>query len=378
MKKKIAVIGAGIAGLTAANRFKTNSDFEVMVYEREKTLSLEEGYGIQLAPNSVSILNKIGFSNISNNNFFNPSKLNFYSIDNNKICDLNLTRFNRDTVKYTTLKRSILVEFLKNNLFANNIKFGKEVKKVSKIKEKLLINFADNTNDLVDFIIISDGVFSKTKLIIENKNIKPRYNGSIAIRKIIKSSEEFSYENENISLIMFPNAHIVIYPVNKKNELNLVCIVRQKSFQNKDLHLIIKKEILSQNKNLENLFKGHLESWPIYLTKKPTKSIYENLFYLGDAFYTFPPTMAQGAGQSIEGAKELFDLLSQDSKEIQNLYFKKRLERTKLIDNRSRLNYFSFNISNPLMVKIRNVMLKKITKNEKLLDRYLGNIYQTV
>ena len=378
MKKKIAVIGSGIAGLTAANLFKTNSDFEVMVYEREKTLSLEEGYGIQLAPNSVSILNKIGFSNISNNNFFNPSKLNFYSIDNNKICDLNLTRFNRDTVKYTTLKRSILVEFLKNNLFANNIKFGKEVKKVSKIKEKLLINFADNTNDLVDFIIISDGVFSKTKLIIENKNIKPRYNGSIAIRKIIKSSEEFSYENENISLIMFPNAHIVIYPVNKKNELNLVCIVRQKSFQNKDLHLIIKKEILSQNKNLENLFKGHLESWPIYLTKKPTKSIYENLFYLGDAFYTFPPTMAQGAGQSIEGAKELFDLLSQDSKEIQNLYFKKRLERIKLIDNRSRLNYFSFHLSNPLMVKIRNVMLKKITKNEKLLDRYLGNIYQTV
>ena len=378
MKKKIAVIGSGIAGLTAANLFKTNSDFEVMVYEREKTLSLEEGYGIQLAPNSVSILNKIGFSNISNNNFFNPSKLNFYSIDNNKICDLNLTRFNRDTVKYTTLKRSILVEFLKNNLFANNIKFGKEVKKVSKIKEKLLINFADNTNDLVDFIIISDGVFSKTKLIIENKNIKPRYNGSIAIRKIIKYSEEFSYENENISLIMFPNAHIVIYPVNKNNELNLVCIVRQKSFLNKDLHLIIKKEILSQNKNLENLFKGHLESWPIYLTKKPTKSIYENLFYLGDAFYTFPPTMAQGAGQSIEGAKELFDLLSQDSKEIQNLYFKKRLERTKLIDNRSRLNYFSFHLSNPLMVKIRNVMLKKITKNEKLLDRYLGNIYQTV
>ena len=378
MKKKIAVIGSGIAGLTAANLFKTNSDFEVMVYEREKTLSLEEGYGIQLAPNSVSILNKIGFSNISNNNFFNPSKLNFYSIDNNKICDLNLTRFNRDTVKYTTLKRSILVEFLKNNLFANNIKFGKEVKKVSKIKEKLLINFADNTNDLVDFIIISDGVFSKTKLIIENKNIKPRYNGSIAIRKIIKSSEEFSYENENISLIMFPNAHIVIYPVNKKNELNLVCIVRQKSFLNKDLHLIIKKEILSQNKNLENLFKGHLESWPIYLTKNPTKSIYENLFYLGDAFYTFPPTMAQGAGQSIEGAKELFDLLSQDSKEIQNLYFKKRLERIKLIDNRSRLNYFSFHLSNPLMVKIRNVMLKKITKNEKLLDRYLGNIYQTV
>ena len=378
MKKKIAIIGSGIAGLTIANLFKKKSNFEVMVYEREKILSLAEGYGIQLSPNSISILNKIGFSNIENNNFFNPSKLNFYSTDNNKICDLNLTRFNTDSAKYTTLKRSTLIEFLKNGLFANNIRFGKKVKRVSKIKEKLLINFSDNTNDLVDFIIVSDGVFSRTKSIIENKTIKPHYSGSIAIRTVIKSSEVLNYESENMSLIMFPKAHIVIYPINKKSELNLVCIVREKSFQDNDVHSIIKKEILSQNKSLENLFKGHLESWPIYITKKPSKSICENLFYLGDAFYTFFPTMAQGASQSIEGANELFNLLSKDVKEIQNLYFKKRLERTKLIDSRSRLNYFSFHLSNTLMVQARNMILKKITKSEKLLDRYLKNIYQTI
>ena len=88
--------------------------------------------------------------------------------------------------------------------------------------------------------------------------------------------------------------------------------------------------------------------------------------------------MAQGASQSIEGANELFNLLSKDVKEIQNLYFKKRLERTKLIDSRSRLNYFSFHLSNTLMVRVRNMILKKITKSEKLLDRYLKNIYQTI
>ena len=377
MKKKIAIIGSGIAGLTAANLFKTNFDFEVMVYEREKISSLEEGYGIQLAPNSISILNKIGFSNISNDDFFNPSKLNFYST-NNKICDLNLARFNTDSVKYTTLKRSTLIEFLKKGLFASNIRFGKEVRKVSKIKEKLLINFDDNTNDLVDFIIVSDGVFSRTKLIIENKNIKPRYNGSIAIRAVIKSSEELNYESENVSLTMFPNAHVVIYPINKKNELNLVCVVRQKLSKNNDIHSIIKKEILSKNKNLENLFKGHLESWPIYVTRKPSKSIYENVFYLGDAFYTFIPAIAQGASQSIEGANELFNLLSKDTKEMQSLYFKKRLERIRLINSRSQLNYFSFHLSNPLMVQTRNFILKKITKNGKFLDKYLGNIYQII
>ena len=296
MKKKIAIIGSGIGGLTAANLLIKNSDFEIIVYEKEKILSLDEGYGIQLATNSISILNKIGFRNIGNNDIFNPLKLNFYS-NNNKICDLDLGRFNNDLIKYTTLQRSTLIEFLKDKLFANNFRFGKEVKKVSKIKDKLLINFSDNTNDLVDFIIVSDGVFSKTKSIIENKNIKPRYNGSVAIRTIVKFSEEFNYESKNISLVMLPNAHVVIYPINKKNNFNLICIAREKLSQNYDINSIIKKKILSKNKNLENLFKGDLNLWPVYVTKKPIKSVHDNVFYLGDAFFTFVPALAQGASQ---------------------------------------------------------------------------------
>ena len=375
MKKKIAIIGSGIAGLTLANLLKQNSDFEIMVYERETTLSLEEGYGIQLAPNSTSILNKIGLSNIDNKDFFNPSKLNFYSSDNQKICDLDLSRFNSEKFKYTTLKRSVLIEFLKNKLFSNNLKFGKEIKKVSKIKDKLLINFKDNTNDLVDFIVVSDGVFSKTKLVIENKNIQPIYNGSIAIRTILKNLSEFNYDKNNISLVMLKNAHIVIYPINKTGELNVVCIIRQKLSNNIDLKALIKKEIFSQNKNLENLFENKLEYWPIYTSKKPSKSIYENLFYIGDAFYTFPPTMAQGASQSIEAANELFNLLSKDNKHNPDLFFKKRFERTKVINRRSKLNYHIFHFSNPILKTIRNKSLKIMLKNKIFLDNYIGKVY---
>jgi len=374
MKKKIAIIGSGIGGLTAANLLK-NSDFEVTVYEKEKMLSLEKGYGIQLATNSVFILNKIGFRNITNNDIFNPAKLNFYS-NNNKICDLDLGRFNDDLVKYTTLRRSTLIEFLKDKLFTNNFRFGKEVKKVSKIKDKLLINFSDNTNDLVDFIIVSDGVFSNTKSIIENKTIKVRYNGSIAIRSVITLSEDFNFESKNISLMMFPNAHVVIYPINKKNDFNLVCISREKLSQNYDIHSIIRKKILSKNKNLENIFKGDLNFWPVYVTKKPIKSIYENVFYLGDAFYTFVPALAQGASQSIEAAYELYNLLHKNKKNIQNLYFKKRLKKTKQISKRSKFNYFGFHISNPLLENIRNFFLKRLVRNKNFIQSYLGKIYK--
>ena len=375
MKKKIAVIGSGIAGLTIANLFKEISNFEVMVYEKEKILSLDEGYGVQLAPKTISILNKIGLSNINNKDFFNPTKLNFYSSDNQKICDLDLSRFNSEKSKYTTLKRSTLIEFLKNKLFSNNLRFGKEVKKISKIKEKLLINFKDNTNDLVDFVVVSDGVFSNTKSVIENKITQPIYNGSIAIRTILKSLPEFNYDKNNISLVMLKNAHIVIYPINKKGELNVVCIIRQKLSNSIDLKALIKKEILSQNKNLENLFENQLEYWPIYTSKKPSKSIYENLFYIGDAFYSFPPTMAQGASQSIEAADELFNLLSKDNKKTPDLFFKKRLMRTKIINRRSKLNYHIFHFSNPLLKTIRNKSLKIVVKNKIFLNNYIGKVY---
>ena len=58
MKKKIAIIGSGIAGLTLANLIKKESDHEFMLYEKLESLSLDDGYGIQLSTNSINILNK--------------------------------------------------------------------------------------------------------------------------------------------------------------------------------------------------------------------------------------------------------------------------------------------------------------------------------
>ena len=103
MKKKIAIIGSGIAGLALASLFKTNSNFEFVIYEKEDILNLEEGFGIQLSVNSVSILNKVGFNQLNKNEKYHPTKLNFYTINYKKICDLDLTTFNFTNVQYTTL-----------------------------------------------------------------------------------------------------------------------------------------------------------------------------------------------------------------------------------------------------------------------------------
>ena len=57
----------------------------------------------------------------------------------------------------------------------------------------------------------------------------------------------------------------------------------------------------------------------------PTKEV----FYIGDAFNGFLPTLAQGAGQSIESAFEVFNLLKNDKLDKDNDYFKIRSKQGK-------------------------------------------------
>jgi len=376
MKKKIAIIGSGIAGLTLANLLNTNPNLDFVVYEKEEILNLDEGYGIQLSINSVNILNKIGFNQLNNKEKYFPSKLDFYSINFNKICDLDLTTFNSENIKYTTLKRSILIKFLKEKLFSNSIMFRKKISSIEENNEKIKINFFDGYTDVVDYLIVSDGVFSDTKSIVEKKIFNPIYFGAIAIRNQISNKNIINLNTNNISLIMGSNAHLVLYPTNQQKEINVVCLIRHKLENKSSISTILENTILKENKNLINLFKGKLKSWSIYTSGKPIKPAYKNVLYIGDAFFTFPPTMAQGASQAIESANETFELISNKDKDMQNKYFKNRTERTNLINKRSKFNYFGFHIVNPLLKILRNFFLKRLVKNKNFIQIYLGKIYR--
>ena len=142
MKKKVAIIGAGIAGLTFANFLKKNSKFNFTIYEKSSSLDLSSGYGIQLSNNSVFLLNKIDFADINVDNKFNPKKIDFYSLkNNNKICELNINQFNTPNINYTTLRRSLLIDFLKEKLFTNSVQFNRRLKKINYSNSKVEITF---------------------------------------------------------------------------------------------------------------------------------------------------------------------------------------------------------------------------------------------
>ena len=381
--KKVVIIGGGISGLYIASLLKQNSNYEIIVYEKNNSVNLEKGYGIQLSVNSIKLLNQIGFQNLTLEEKFNPNRVDFYSLKNKeKICDLDISTFNNVSGKYTTLQRFTLIDFLKNKLPSNLINYNKKVIEVQNVSEIIKVIFEDNSSIECDYLIISDGIFSKTRSLITNKEIKPRYFNSIAIRGIIDQKDLQNIDHKNISLFLGSNLHSVIYPVNKNDQLNFVTILR-KSLNIQELadyNLFNSKEFVSSTlleiskqidaNIIENL--REIKCFPIFVSTEIPQPKNKNTFLIGDAFFAFPPTFAQGASQSIEVAHELYQNFENENHQFNE----ERIKRTKMINRKSRLNYFAFHLSNPLMCFVRNLIMRYLVKNKKFINSYLGKIYK--
>ncbi|MDA9769063.1 FAD-dependent monooxygenase [Candidatus Pelagibacter sp.] len=381
--KNIAIIGAGISGLYISNLLSQNSNYKIAIYEKNSSVNLEKGYGIQLSVNSIKLLNEINFQKIGVEDKFHPHKLDFYSLKNNKkICDLDISMFNSTDRKYTTLQRSTLINFLKDGLHENIFYYNKKVIKINEETINKEISFEDGSSVKCDYLIISDGIFSKTKSLIADKEIKPKYFSSIALRATIGRDAIKRVDPDNISLFLGSNLHSVLYPVNKKGQLNFISILRKKlstkelsdysSFESKDFTSSIISEISEQVapeiiKNLKSI-----KCFPIFVSSDVYEPKNKNTFLIGDAFFALPPTFAQGASQSIEVAHELYKNLEKENTQFNS----ERVKRVKMIDMKSKLNYFAFHLSNPLIIWIRNFIMQKLVKNEKFINSYLGKIYK--
>ena len=380
--KKIAIIGAGISGLYLANIFKQNSDFKVLLFEKNEEINLDDGYGVQLSNNSVKLLNYIGFDQLDNSQKFFPDNLDFYSIDNpDKICDLNISKFNSANNKYTTIKRSSLIKFLISKISKDDIFYGHDISKIDLKEDKIELSFSNEYSEKFDYLIIADGVFSKSSSLISNSKNSLKFNNSVAIRGTINRDKIEKINFQNISLFLGANFHYVIYPTSENEDLNFIGILRKnlnkdrlknyQQFNSTDFVNEIVSEIPpTYNQIIHKL--DNLKCFPVFITDEILHLNNKNIFTVGDAFFAFPPSFAQGASQSIEGSHELFQNFSINETEK---YFPRRLQKTKMVNKRSKFNQFAFHLSNPLFILTRNLIMKRLVKNEKFLESYLGKIY---
>ena len=375
--KKIAIIGGGISGLYFANLLQNSRKYQFKVFEKKSNFELNDGYGIQLSVNSIKLLNDIGFKNIEAHEVAFPNKVNFFDAKNcKKIADIDISKFNYENNRYTTLKRSILINFLLKNIPEKNLFQNCELKNIN-YDDKINLLFSNNHVEKFDYLLVSDGVFSKSKSIIFQKETNPKYFNSIALRGSIKNIED-----SDISIYLGSNFHFVVYPVNQNKEFNFISIIKKslkkeqiadKSyFQNSEflksvIDEISKKTSFNLNNKIENI-----KSFPVFISDKFLKPEKKSIFFVGDALYAFPPSFAQGASQSIEASNEVYE-------EIENntfSYYQKRWEKIKEVNSRSTINNFAFHFSNPLSILIRNILLKYLTKNKRFLENYLGKIYK--
>ena len=376
--KNIAIIGAGISGLFLANLLEKDNSYSYKIFEKKTSIDINDGYGIQLSVNSINLLNKVGFQKMSVNDIYFPKKVNFFDAKYlKKICDVDLTQFNFENNRYTTLKRSKLIEFLLSNIPKEKIIFNSDLINIDN-QEKLNLYFRDNNKEEFNYLVAADGVYSRTKEILFKKEGLPEYFNSIALRGNIQN-----LENKDISLYLGPNFHFVIYPINQNNEFNFISIIRKelieteisnrnmfndKTFTNNLLNQISSKT----NLNLTEIVK-EVKCFPIFVSKKIQIPKFKNVFLTGDAFFSFPPSFAQGASQSIEAANELFNDLNDNSSN----YYKTRVLKTKQINSRSAINHFAFHLANPINVFFRNIFLKHFSKKKNFLENYLGKIYKS-
>ena len=119
----------------------------------------------------------------------------------------------------------------------------------------------------VDIVVGADGIFSNTRSFFEKKKNEPKFKKAIAIRTIINSKSELSINEERISLFMGNNCNLVIYPINKNKELNLVCVISVKTDDPDNVKFLINK-VVNQNPNFQKILNSNFKSWPLYSTPK--------------------------------------------------------------------------------------------------------------
>lgn len=204
-------------------------------------------------------------------------------------------------------------------------KFGKRVEKVEKKGSTMQLTFHDGTTAEADAIIGCDGVKSRTRQILLGENHKatnPTFTGKYAYRGLIPMEKAVSAIGEqfarNSQMYLGEHGHLLTFPIEKGNTMNVVAFRTKANGKWED-----ERWVLPMNR--ENMFKdfgGWGESvqkilslmekpdvWALF-DHPPAPTYYiGNLAILGDAAHASTPHQGAGAGQAIEDAFILSNLL---------------------------------------------------------------------
>lgn len=370
---KIAVVGAGIGGLTVAALLQEHGH-EVKVFEKNQELS-EVGAGIGIGGNVIDKLHNHDLAKGIKNA---GQIIDTLAIADNSGTALSKIKLKRNTVNLT-LERQSLLETIQSYVQPSSIYTGYQVLSIENEVNKVTVHFENHEAETFDLCIGADGLHSSVRASVA-PNTKVNYQGYTVFRGLVNdvqlkdtnTATEYWSKQGRVGIVPLLNNKVYWFiAINGKIHNTEYQTYGKPHLQARFNHFPNEvREVLDKQSETGILLHN------IYDLKPLKTFVYNRTVLLGDAAHATTPNLGQGAGQAMEDAIVLANCLeTYDFDQALERYDKLRVKHTKKIIKKSRKIGKVAQSTQRLFIKVRNAIAKR-TPNS-LLARQTKFIYKT-
>lgn len=356
---RIAIIGAGLAGLTLA-RLLEGSRHDVRVFEQAPALE-EIGAGVQIGPNGVRVLRAAGLGRAFDKIGVPATSVLGRKWDTDEVVSDQRFLDEDGQPVYGELflhcHRAALQMALAEGLPPGTVTLDRRVVGVRDVANGAIVGFADGTSEIADVVVGADGIHSATRGAVQEVTAAPRFTGMAVFRGLIPKDSLAGLSLQELDGIAtkwwgpIPSHHAVAYRLGD-GSMNFVGVIPQSTWDEESWHF--EGDVVE----LQQAFRDFPEPVPALLERMPRTlkwALFDrdvldgwtsrHVVLVGDACHAMVPFMGQGACQAFEDTAVLARVL-RDVSDATDLpaafgrYEANRGPRVRLIHESSRTNRF--------------------------------------
>jgi salicylate hydroxylase len=314
---KIAVIGGGIGGLSAA-LYLLRAGFDVQVYEQAPRIT-EIGAGIQISPNASRLLIRLGLKPALDAAGVFPQAVHQRRWDDGRTLQrAPLGRLVEETfgAPYYHFHRADLANLLAASLPVERVHVGHKLADLDQKGDRVVASFENGATAEANLLIGADGIHSRVRQVVFGPE-KARFTGCVAWRGLVPAERVRHLGIEVASNNwMGPDGHVVHYWVSAGRFMNVVCVTEHgdwtsDSWTDKGNVADVMARYEGWHPTVRGLIAAFPETyiWALHDRLPLPQWTAGRVTLLGDACHPMLPFMAQGAAQSIEDGAALASLL---------------------------------------------------------------------
>ena len=314
---RIAVIGAGIAGLTTAVAL-AREGVRCTVFEREATLP-GAGGGIQLSPNATAVLHRLGLA-AALTDAVRPLTRELRRWQNNEVIgrlELGRAAEFRYGGPYCTMRRATLcralLEAARSAQGDDAIRFRRRCVGVQHRGDGVVVRFDDGSDHRADAVIGADGINSVVRALLPTDPV--RYSGHSVYRAVCPAGRvPWLSASQGVVVWLGPGRHCVTYPIDGGRTLNLVATVPSPT-PPRAVREVSSSDLLAAYEGWHPAVRGLFAVAGRFdhhgLFDRPALPAWQRgrVAVVGDAAHPMLPFAAQGAAQAIEDAEALAECI---------------------------------------------------------------------